>query len=94
MIAKICEYALFLHLASFRNAFLDGGGWDEFGVKGGDAFVNRMPGLLNGGECDAQFVGEILISSAQERGQQQTLLAGREAEARRLVRKESARPSS
>ena len=63
-------------------------------VANGDAFVDRMPGFLYCGAREAQLVRDVLIGSAQERGQQQTLLAGAETEARRLVQKESARPSS
>ena len=71
MIVQVGEQALFLRFAAFSHANVANGRWaNQDGIMSRDSLVDGMPGLLDRGYRDSQFIGEVLVRSAQKRGEQ------------------------
>src|SRR5260370_22952730 len=85
MVANVGEQPLLLLLAAFRGQFFGNLIGNEAGSVMRHTVVDRAPGLLHGGERDPKYGGKLLVCSTLQRGKQQPLLTGTEAQVGRLV---------
>src|SRR5260370_344989 len=92
MVANVGEQPLLLLFAAFRGQFFGNLIGNETGTVMRHTVVDRAPGLLHGGEGDPKYGGKILVRSTLQRGKQQALLTGTEAELRRPVDEKGANP--